>query len=57
MNVDVHLDSGWARGPDKRSTNGRMMMISGTVVKVEHTRVACVEHGRSRELRGHHRSS
>ena len=33
VNVDVHVDSNWASGPERKSTSGGMMMISGTVVK------------------------
>ena len=33
LNVDVHVDSDWAQEPEKKSTIGGMMMISGTVVK------------------------
>ena len=33
MNVDVHLDSNWASGPERKSTSARMMEIYGTVVK------------------------
>ena len=31
--VDVHVDSDWAKGPERKSTSGDMMMINGTVVK------------------------
>ena len=30
--VDVHVDSDWARGPERTSTSGCMMMMCGTVV-------------------------
>ena len=33
VNVDVHVDLNWARGPERKSTNGGMMEIYGTVVK------------------------
>ena len=34
VNVDVHVDSNWASGPERKSTtSGGMMMINGTVVK------------------------
>ena len=33
MNVDVHVDSNWASGPERKSTSEGMMMINGTVVK------------------------
>ena len=33
VNVDVHVDSNWASGPERNSTSGGMMMINGTVVK------------------------
>ena len=33
VNADVHVDSNWARGPERKSTSGGMMMIYGTVVK------------------------
>ena len=33
VNVDVHVDSYWAKGPERKSTSGGMMMINGTVVK------------------------
>ena len=33
VNVDVHVDSNWAKGPERKSTSGGMMMINGTVVK------------------------
>ena len=35
MNVDMHVASNWASGPEKRSTSGGMMMINGTVVQEE----------------------
>ena len=31
--MDVHVDSNWASGPERKSTSGGMMMINGTVVK------------------------
>ena len=31
--VDVHVDSDWAKGPERKSTSGGMMMVNGTVVK------------------------
>ena len=33
VNVDVHVDSDWAKGPERKSTSGGMMMINGTVLK------------------------
>ena len=33
VNVDMHVDSNWASGPERKSTSGGMMMINGTVVK------------------------
>ena len=33
VNVDVHVDSNWASGPERMSTSGRIIMINGTVVK------------------------
>ena len=33
VNVDVHVDSNWASGPERKLTSGGMMMINGTVVK------------------------
>ena len=33
VNVDAHVDSDWAKGPERKSTSGGMMMIIGTVVK------------------------
>ena len=33
VNVDVHVDSNWASGPERKSTCGGVMMINGTVVK------------------------
>ena len=33
VNVDVHVDSNWASGLERKSTSGGMMMICGTVVK------------------------
>ena len=33
VNVDEHLGSNWASGPERKSTSGGMMMINGTVVK------------------------
>ena len=33
MKVDVHVDSDRAKGTERRSTSGGMMMINGTVVK------------------------
>ena len=32
VNVDVHVDSNWTSGPERKSTSGGMMMINGTVV-------------------------
>ena len=29
----VHVDSDWAKGPERKSTSGGMVMINGTVVK------------------------
>ena len=34
VNVDVHVDSNWASGPERKSTSGGMMMINGTVVNI-----------------------
>ena len=31
VNVDVHVDPDWAKGPERKSTSGGMMMINGTV--------------------------
>ena len=31
VNADVHVDSNWASGPERKSTSGGMMMINGTV--------------------------
>ena len=33
VNVDVHVDSSCASGPERKSTSGGIMMVSGTVVK------------------------
>ena len=33
VNVDVHVDSNWAKGPERKSTSAGMMMFFGTVVK------------------------
>ena len=33
VNVDVHVDSDWAKGPERKSASGGMMMINCTVVK------------------------
>ena len=36
VNVDVHVDADWLKGPERKSTSGgmmMMMMINGTVVK------------------------
>ena len=56
VNVDVHVDSDWAKGPERKSTSGGTMMINGTVVKhgsrTQATRA--LEHGGSRVLRGDH---
>ena len=45
VNVDVHVDSNWASGLERKSTSGGMMMISGTVVKhwsrTQATRALC----------------
>ena len=30
MKVDVHVDSDWAEGPERKSTGGGMMIINGT---------------------------
>ena len=43
--VDVHVVSDWAKGPERKSTSGGMLMIT------------FVEHGRSRVSRGHHRAA
>ena len=52
-NVDVHVDSDWAKGPERKSTSGGMMMINGTVVEtlVQNASDACAEHGGSRVSR------
>ena len=31
--VDVHVDSDRAKGPERKSTSGGVMMVNGTVVK------------------------
>ena len=31
--LDVHVNSDWAKGPERKSTSGGMMMRNGTVVK------------------------
>ena len=33
MTVDVHVDYDWAKSPERKSTSGNVMMVSGTVVK------------------------
>ena len=33
VKIDVHVDSDWAKGPERKSTSGGMMMLGGTVVK------------------------
>ena len=33
VNVDVHVDSKWTSGPDRKSTSAGMMMINGTAAK------------------------
>ena len=33
MKVDVHVDSDWTNGPERKSTSGGMMIIDGTVVR------------------------
>ena len=33
MTVDVHVDSDWVKGPERKSTSGCMMMFDGTAVK------------------------
>ena len=45
--VDVHVDSGWAKGPERKSTSGGMMMVNGTVVNhfAEVTGFTIAEHG------------
>ena len=57
MTVDVD-DAEKAKGPERKSTSGGMMLINGTVVKplVENTSDACAEHGGSGMLRGRHSS-
>ena len=30
--MDVHVDSNWASGPERKSMSGGMMIINGTVV-------------------------
>ena len=56
VNVDVHVDSDWAKGPERKSTSGGMMMINGTVVKHwSRTPATSAEHGGSRVLRVQHR--
>ena len=29
----MHVDSDWAKGPERKTTSGGMMMINGMVVK------------------------
>ena len=53
VNVDVHVDSDWAKGPDRKSTSGGMMMINGTVVK--HWSRTQATRALSRVLRGRYR--
>ena len=53
--ADVHVDSDWAKGSERKSTSeGTMQRHSGETL-LENTSVACDEHGRSRVLHGHHR--
>ena len=33
MTVNVHVDSDWAQGTERKSTSGGMVMVNGTVVK------------------------
>ena len=33
MQVAVHVDLNWAKGPERKSTSGGLMMINGTVVQ------------------------
>ena len=46
VSVGVHVDSDWAKGPERKSTSGSMMMMNGTAD--ETTGDACVEHCRRR---------
>ena len=45
VNVDVHVDSNWASGPERKSTCG------GIEALVQNTSDACTEHGGSLVLR------
>ena len=51
--VDVHVDSDWAKEPERKSTSGGMIMINGNggETLVQNASDACAEHGGSRVLR------
>ena len=55
LKMDVRVDSGWAKGSERKSTSGGKMMSSGIVV--EDTGDTRTDHGRVRVLRCCHRSS
>ena len=56
VNVDVHVDSDWAKGAEKKSTTGKdddhQRHSGGTLF--QNASDACAEHGGSRALRGRH---
>ena len=58
ITVDAHMDCDWQQGREEvgERERGDDLRRSGQTV-VENTNTACVERGRSRELRGHHRRS
>ena len=44
VNVDVHVDSDWAKGPERKSISGGIMMINGAVeTLVQNASDACIE--------------
>ena len=56
VNVDVHVDSDWAKGPERKSTSGGMnddQRHSGEAL-VQNASDACAQHGGSRVLRSRH---
>ena len=56
VNVDVHVDSNWASGPERKSTKRRNddNQRHGRDTLVQNACDVCVEHGISRVLRSRH---
>ena len=57
MTVNVHVVSDWARGTERKSTSGGLMMASGTVVqhwsRTEASRALFTAEAEYRTPRGH----